>query len=196
MKTACVFAHYDRQGEVDDYVIYYLRELSRVADSIQFVTTAELNDDAIDRVTGLGVNVIQRENRGYDFVSYKTGIEAIDLTQFDELVLCNHSVYGPFSELEPVFDAMRSRAADFWGLTDSYDTQHHLQSYFLVFTREVFGSSAFEDFWRSVRVLDEKEAIIRRYEVGLSRSLVDAGFRFDAVASSRQVSNVRHIGAH
>lgn len=195
MKTACVFAHYDPHGKVDEYVLYYLRELQKVVDLIQLVTTARLCDAALSELGQLGVEVIQRENEGYDFYSYKLGIEQIDLSQFDELVLCNDSVYGPFSELSTVFNEMRARGVSFWGLTDSFDYQYHLQSYFLVFTGDVFQSRAFEDFWCSVRVLDDKKEIIRRYEVGLSRSLESAGFGFEAMAVSQKVGNLRHISA-
>jgi len=196
MKTACVFAHFDRDGKVDEYVIYYLQELQKIVGLIQFVTTSELHDAELRKVESLGVKVIQRNNEGYDFYSYKLGIEAIDLSQFDELIVCNDSVYGPFSKLATVFSIMRSRGAKFWGMTDSYDYQHHLQSYFLVFTRDVFDSSAFGDFWRSVRILDEKEDIIRRYEVGLSQSIAAAGFRLEAFAGSRHDSNASHIRSY
>ena len=32
MKRIALFAHYDRDGIIDDYVIYYLRGLTRVAE--------------------------------------------------------------------------------------------------------------------------------------------------------------------
>lgn len=196
MKTACVFAHYDRHGKVDDYVLYYLRELQKVAELIQFVTTADLSDTELRKVEDLGVNVIQRKNEGYDFYSYKLGIEAIDLSRFDELIVCNDSVYGPFSELATVLGEMRARGANYWGLTDSFDFYHHLQSYFFVFSGDALRSHAFEDFWQSMEILDDKEEIIRRYEVGLSRSMAAAGFQFEALARSRKFSNLRHIGSH
>ena len=196
MKTACVFAHYDPAGKVDEHVLYYLQELQKIAGLIQFVTTASLDDAERRRVEDLGVNVIERNNEGYDFCSYKAGIDAIDVSAFDELIVCNDSVYGPFSDLATVFAEMRSRDARFWGLTDSYDYQHHLQSYFLVFAGDALRSQAFKDFWQSIQILDDKVAIIRRYEVGLSQVMGAAGFPPEALAGSRRVGNARHIGSY
>ena len=182
MKTACVFAHFDPQDKVDDYVLYYLRELKRVADSIQFVTTSELCAAERRKVEELGVNFMQRKNEGYDFYSFKLGIEAIGVSRFDQLIVCNDSVYGPLSDLATVLAEMRSRNAKFWGLTNSHDYQHHLQSYFLVFAGDALQSQAFKNFWGSVQILDNKVEIIRRYEVGLSQSMAAAGFPPEALA--------------
>jgi rhamnosyltransferase len=196
MKTACVFAHFDPEGKVDEYVLYYLQQLQKIAGLIQFVTTASLDHAERRRVEELGVAVIERDNEGYDFCSYKAGIDAIDLTEFDELIVCNDSVYGPFWELATVFDAMRLRGANFWGLTDSYDYQHHLQSYFLVFAGDALQSQAFSDFWQSIEILEDKVAIIRRYEVGLSEVMDAAGFPPEPLARSQRVGNARHIGSY
>jgi rhamnosyltransferase len=196
VKTACVFAHFDPQDKVDDYVLYYLRELKRVADSIQFVTTSELCAAERRKVEELGVNFMQRKNEGYDFYSFKLGIEAIGVSRFDQLIVCNDSVYGPLSDLATVLAEMRSRNAKFWGLTNSHDYQHHLQSYFLVFAGDALQSQAFKNFWGSVQILDNKVEIIRRYEVGLSQSMAAAGFPPEALAEFRQVGNARHIGSY
>ena len=196
MKTACVFAHFDRQDKVDDYVLYYLRELKKVADPIQFVTTSELGAAERRKVEELGVNFMQRKNEGYDFCSFKLGIEAIRVSEFDQLMVCNDSVYGPFSDLATILAEMRSRNAKFWGLTESHDYQHHLQSYFLVFEGDALQSQAFKNFWESVEILDNKVDIIRRYEVGLSQSMAAAGFPPEALAGLRKVGNARHIGSY
>lgn len=195
-RTACVFAHYDMQDKVDEYVLYYLRELQKIAATIHFVTTSALNDAERGKVASLGVNVLQRNNDGYDFCSYKLGIESIDRSQIDELIVCNDSVYGPFAELDELFATMRLRGANFWGLTDSYDYQHHLQSYFLVFSGDALQSQAFKGFWNSVEALSDKRDIIRRYEVGLSQSMAAAGFPPEALARSGKVGNAKHVGSY
>ncbi|PUA80910.1 rhamnan synthesis F family protein [Nocardioides currus] len=55
----------------------------------------------------------------------------------------------------------------------------HLSSYFLVFRRPVLDDPGFR--WRldTVTRQEEKRLVIHKYEVGISRYLVDAGFDFD-----------------
>ena len=38
MKRAVVFAHYDKDNIVDDYVIYYIKALKEIAETIIFVS--------------------------------------------------------------------------------------------------------------------------------------------------------------
>jgi lipopolysaccharide biosynthesis protein len=69
-------------------------------------------------------------------------------------------------------------------MTDSYEIAYHLQSYFLVFKKRVLQSPAFRDFWDSVSVLESKDDVIRKYEVGMSQVLISAGFKPGAYAPS------------
>jgi rhamnosyltransferase len=178
MKRAVVFAHYDRQDVVDPYVYFYLKQLVSLCDRLIVVSTSALKREEITELESIGCDVITRENVGYDFMSYRAGIESINYQDFDELVICNDSVYGPFFDLASVFLEMQEKhEADFWGMTSGTDIAYHLQSYFLVFNRVVLNSDAFMQFWESVGVLDDKREIIKQYEVGLSQKLLTAGFK-------------------
>ncbi len=57
----------------------------------------------------------------------------------------------------------------------------HLSSYFLAFRRPVLDDPGFR--WRldTVTPQEEKRLVIHKYEVGISRYLVDAGFDFDTL---------------
>ena len=41
MKRLCIFAHYDKDNLIDDYVIYYLRELKKSFNKIIFVSDSD-----------------------------------------------------------------------------------------------------------------------------------------------------------
>jgi hypothetical protein len=76
---------------------------------------------------------------------------------------------------------MEQRKCDFWGLTSS--KEHHnfyyVGSYFLVFKKNVFLSHVFQNFLLNIKRLENKSKIITEYEVGLSRTLIKAGFKKD-----------------
>ncbi len=55
----------------------------------------------------------------------------------------------------------------------------HLSSYFLAFRRPVLDDPGFRFRLDTVARQDEKRLVIHKYEVGISRYLVDAGFDFD-----------------
>jgi len=182
VNRAIVFAHYDKQDRVDPYVFYYLGELRKLTPTLIFVSTAKPDQEDIDKLERIGCEVILRENAGYDFMSYKLGLERLECTAYDEVVICNDSVYGPFFDLETIFNKMRAEACDFWGMTSNTDISYHIQSYFVVFKKQALHSAAFSHFWDTLTILDSKSEIIRRYEVGLSRCLLKAGLKAETSA--------------
>lgn len=190
INRACVFAHFDKDDKVNEYVYYYLNELVGIVNKLIFVTVSTISEEDSKKLKGLGIEVIQRENIGYDFYSYKTGIERLDLNQYDELIICNDSVFGPLYPLKSIFDQMGKKQCGFWGITDSNQIAYHVQSYFLVFNKSIISSILFNQFWNEVTILHDKFEIIRKYEVGLSQLLIANGYQ--AEVFSHLVINSRH----
>ena len=62
-------------------------------------------------------------------------------------------------------------------MTDNHEIAYHLQSYFIVFKKTVIYSKAFRNFWASVKAEPTKDDVIRKYEVGLTQTLISAGFK-------------------
>jgi rhamnosyltransferase len=192
INRAIVFVHYDRDNLVDDYVYFYLKALKKHSTHLVFVTTSTLSKEDYQKVSYLSSHIIERENIGYDFMSYKTGLESFDYTQYDELLICNDSVYGPFYPLSALFERMSNTECDFWGMTDNNDMAYHLQSYFLLFKKSLLLDTSFSTFWEKVKVLNDKEEIIQTYEVGLTSYFEKKGFK-SAVAIAYNISNVQKI---
>lgn len=180
LNRLCIFAHYDRDNIVDDYVYFYLKSLKPVCKKIVFVTTSVLKETAKNDLKKYSDSMIIRENRGYDFMSWRIGLDSEALEDYDEILLCNDSVYGPLFPLEEAFGFMSTKDCDFWGMTESRQISYHLQSYFLVFRKPVILSPAFQAFWKDITIQKSKNALIRSYEVGLSSVLMKAGFKADA----------------
>lgn len=185
VKRLCVFAHFDKDNIVDEYVLFYLRDIRKVADRIVFVSTSSLNAETISGLKNICDSVIIRKNEGYDFASWQTALKSETLTNFDELILCNDSVYGPLLPLERVFDAMREKSCDFWGITSNFDIAYHIQSYFLVFKKSILDSGVFQKFWVNTNIPQSKKQVIKLCEIGLSQTLFNAGFKASTYARYR-----------
>lgn len=177
VKKLCIFAHFDKDNIVDQYVLFYLREIRKVADRVVFVSTSSLAAETISALKPVCNAVLIRKNEGYDFASWKSALQSENPDDFDELILCNDSVYGPFFPLEQVFSEMKGKVCDFWGMTSNYDIAYHVQSYFLVFRKAVLSSDAFQQFWASLETQQSKKDVIKFGEIRLSQTLLKAGFR-------------------
>lgn len=188
-KRLTIFASYDKNNIVNDYVHYYLKELKKISDVV-FVADNTLNDFEKEKVRPFVVHMIVGKHGEYDFGSYKRGYlwaeEKNLLSSYDQLIYCNDSVFGPIYPLGPIFSYMESKLSlDFWGIfmtqakvkaKKNLRQQIHVQSYFIVFNRKVINSLAFKNFMHSIKKLRNKNDIVEEYEIGLSQKLIKAGF--------------------
>ncbi|HYZ92930.1 MAG TPA: rhamnan synthesis F family protein [Actinomycetota bacterium] len=186
-----IFSHYDSGSRVGSYVRNYLDALRRAGFSIVFVTTSpRIDGDSLTWLQQQCAVVMRRRNVGMDFGSYKAGIALLtDRSRIERLLLANDSVYGPFRDLKPYLEDMNSKGADLWGITDSWEFQYHVQSFFLLFGRRAITSPAFQAFWDGVRLVQSKRFVIRKYEVGLTRAMLGAGLRCKVVCPSRNAAD-------
>lgn len=200
MKRVAIYCFYDSKGIVDDYVFYYLAQLSKLCEKILFVSNGELESQSLSKLKSLPyVDFYKRKNEDFDAGAFKFGFEQIgdDILQYDQLVLSNNSFFGPVYPLEEAFDEMQARAElkpiDFWGMTihprlderiadcQQFDyINEHVQSYFVVFNKNVISSDIFKNFLRNLPKLATFNEAVCLYELRLTYVLSQAGFKYDS----------------
>lgn len=179
----CIFSSYDSEGIIHDYVLYYLQELKKIDTDIIFVTTSPtLEEKEIEKIRPFVSSYIHRKNVGYDFGSWKTALDSINYMEYEQIIFTNDSVYGPLFPLQSVFDDMKSRDYDVWGITDSYEIRYHLMSYFVVYNRSIIKNPLFAELWNSILFYknEHKQRIIEEYEIGFSRKLYKSSYKIGA----------------
>jgi O-antigen biosynthesis protein len=169
-------------------VLSYLAGLKSLCHAIIVVFDNDLAPGECEKLLPYAAHVITGRHGEYDFGSYKRGFEwALEkclLTDADDLILCNDSCFGPVGSFEPMFVEMDARQLDFWGATDSHEITYHLQSYWLVFSRKVFLSEVFKNFLRAIEKQENVKKVILEYELGLTKSLIAAGFVVGVVCAN------------
>lgn len=183
-KRVAVFASYDGQGVVREYVLYYLKELRKVVDAIVFVAdNAPASEEEVRKLEDLVVYASFVRHQSYDFGSYKLGFmwarENGLLDSAEELVFCNDSCYGPVYPFSGIFDEMVGRRCDFWGMSYSPEICWHIQSFFMVFKRKVFTSPVFYSFVDSFCRQKSFWDYVMNYEVRFAEYLKNYGFICD-----------------
>lgn len=112
-------------------------------------------------------HIIITENRGYDFGAWKTGMDAISLetTIYEELILCNDSVYESLFDLNGVFAVRENNNSDIFSITDSNEIAYHLQS-FCNLSKKSLATSIFKAFWSKYYFYERKYKLILNSEIG------------------------------
>jgi glycosyltransferase involved in cell wall biosynthesis len=201
-----IFANYDADNVIQNYVVYYLKKLKKVADKIIFVSDCTYSQKELKKVSKYVYHKICEKHGEYDFGSYKRGFiyakENGLLDNCEELILCNDSCYAPIHPFEDMFNAMSNRKnIDFWGITmnpvgyieigdDEYKGDSdipHIQSYFVVLKQKVIHSAIFEKFMFSIKKEKIKNAIIYKYEEGLTKELEKNGYKWDVFCQSSKI---------
>jgi lipopolysaccharide biosynthesis protein len=188
--TACIFAHFDKHGVIDDYVVFYLTKLYELGCAIIFVSTCnKMSQNEIDKIKNIVSKIIIRRNIGYDFGSYAVGFQIASLHPgFDKYIITNDSVYGPLANLEKLITKIDEGNIDALGITDSWQQAYHLQSYFLILNKKVISHKSVIYFWRNILFSNNKKFIIKKYEVGFSQLLLSLGFKIEAYCKYDDIS--------
>jgi lipopolysaccharide biosynthesis protein len=195
MDQVCLFAHFDQDNRIDDYVRYYLRNIKQLGFSIVFISSSQLYDADLEQLRADCHDIILRENAGFDFGSWSAGLAKYRDSINGRLLLANDSVYGPIGNLAKALDRLIRTPADFYGMVESIEATPHLQSWFLLFEPWVIKSKEFVTILNQPFHKMTKAQIIESGELALSRQLVASGFRYEALFRNDRahLMSQRHI---
>jgi len=175
MGSICIFAHFNKNNSLEEYVIDYLKTIKELVDEVIFISTSELDKNKIILLNKIVCKIFIKENKGYDFGSWKEGLLFIKdnyKSLPSEIILCNDSCYISKNKFKKAVSSMRNnKKLDFWGITTNYSIYKHIQSYFIVFNSKPLKDRKFWDLVNSWTDRDHKTDYIN-YEIGLSKLLI------------------------
>lgn len=197
MKRLGIYLVYDRQSIVDDYIGYMLKELKTCVDQLAVVCNMPEIVRGRDILEAHADRIFYRENIGFDAGGFKDALCRLigwdEVLEYEELVLVNDSMFGPFRPMEGIFAEMDGRAVDFWGLAKHGERIgekrgtffEHIQSYFLVIRYRMLHDFRFREYWEEMPFYAFFWDVIERHEVKFTRRFSDMGYAYDALADTK-----------
>lgn len=117
-KRACLFAGYDPDGLIDEYVIIYLKELAKHSD-VFYLADCDMPRSELAKLDGIAAGAWAKRHGAYDFGSYSALARDLvgwdKLSQYDEVIFANDSAYL-IRPLDEVFARMDEKPCAWWGL--------------------------------------------------------------------------------
>lgn len=150
---------------------------------VVLVSTRSLDEALQAQVQDLCHTYLERPNFGRDFGSYATGLHWLRAQGiFDgiaRLVLANDSLFWSDCTGDEIarFEDLSSPWRCLFEKHEIGPHPYHAQSYFQGFDPEVFGSAAFAEFWEGYVPRSERHHAIVKGEIGLTHTLLGAGFQ-------------------
>ena len=172
MKRLGIFFFYEKNGDVDDFITYYLADLNKNLTELVVVCNGKLSEQGRGAFSQFTDNIIVRENKGLDVWAYKTALDSYGwakLSEFDEIVMTNSTLMGPVRPLKEMFDAMwENRDLDFWGLSihhgaksNPFKGKHlynylpvHIQSHFIVYRQRFVQNPELQAYWDNMPMIE------------------------------------------
>ncbi|MCS4488042.1 rhamnan synthesis F family protein [Streptococcus sciuri] len=190
MKRLLLYVHFNKFNLLSPHVEYQLEHIKPLFSRVVFISNSMLSDKERKKLQQLGVidDFIQRENHGFDFAAWRDGMAFVGdkaMRQYDSLTLMNDTCFGPLWDLKPYYQRFETdKNIDFWGMTNfrlNSQFKEHVQSYYLSFSKKVFSSAIFRNFWQNVQDYTDVQDVIENYESQVTTTLTDAGFNYQTV---------------
>ncbi len=162
-----------QKGAVRPDLMNLLKEAKNQGLYVVAVNTQKINDTA--KVEPYIDYYIERPNFGRDFGSYKSGFRAIRSQELDQncqrLIMLNDSVFYSTQNLRGFIQDLLSNKKEVLGATENHEIEYHLGSFCIAFSGRVLRHPKFLKFWNSYRKTDVRQKVIKRGEMGLSKTL-------------------------
>lgn len=200
----CVFVSFQQRGILPTTWKYLEHLKEKLGYSVVLISNCPLQKSDILPLQNLCVEVIERDNIGYDFGAYKDGIlrymEKLG-SKFDELetlLIANDSVIGPIYDMSPIHDQMQAQDCDFWGMNDWFDDKRileintkslpHICSYFVCFKNNLLRTEIFKNLWKNM-VYPSGRKIAIRNEKKLGQYLLNNKFSYSVFIKKEDIIN-------
>ncbi|MDX7724979.1 rhamnan synthesis F family protein [Aeromonas caviae] len=198
MKRIAFYLFYDKDGVVDEYVYFKLKELKKSVDEIFFVSNSKIKANERAKLEQIVDTVYCRDNIGFDVWGYKEAMEIYGpekLELFDELILLNYTFFGPIFPFEEMFEWSQSQQVDFWGVSDHKEVipnpftgesilPRHIQSHFIAIRKNMFTSIEFKQYWKNMPMIYSYTDSIVNHESKFTQHFSDKGFGYDVYVNS------------
>lgn len=190
MKRLLIYFFYDKDGIVDDYILYFLKSFRKYCQEICVVVNGNITEESKNDLKEITDFVLRKENKGFDSWAYKYALEFYGyekLKEFDEVILANFTTFGPIYSVEDFFNKTNAFNCDFWGITlNSNENQkvletsieEHIQSYFLVFRKKILLSKDFMNYWINLKMPNNYEEAIAFFELSCTKYFKEKGYKY------------------
>ena len=198
-----IFVFYDKDGIADEYNFYFIEELKKQVSRLLVICNGDVEEEAGKRFSRIADEVMMRGNEGFDITAYHLGLKKYGYNRdgkFDEVIICNSTMFGPVYPFREMFEKMAVRDLDFWGITNFHEVPFdpfgtvkygmlpkHVQSFFMVFRKSLTMSPEFQKYWEDMPQITSYEQAIGYHEAIFTKEFADKGFQWAVYADSEEL---------
>lgn len=181
-----IIAHYHSKGLFRQDFLNLLRQQQKKFSKIYLIST-NLKKKEIKKIPKK-IYVKIRENKGYDFLSWKIGIDKFlkenrNNLKKKHIFLLNSSYYFYDNKkfVRQILKFKEKNPNKIWSLSKSYEIKEHLQSGFYCFPAKFLSHQSYHKWWNDIKGFKDRQVIVMKYELGFSDYLIKNKFDIDCI---------------
>ena len=181
-KKYLLIAHYHKDGQIRSDLVNLIRLFSKSFEKVIFVST-NLNPFEKKKIKKFAV-IITRPNYGYDFYSWRVGINYLKKklqNNFDPknilFLLPSSLLYLNPKKLLKEFNKIKNLDNRVLCLSKSWEICEHIQSDLLIFSLNLLKKKEVSNWWNKIKKFKSRQVIIHKYEIGFSQFLDNLNIR-------------------
>lgn len=180
----CYFVTYTDKPSLKPHVVHHIKCLIEQGIGVVLIVNFandQLSEFELDaEFVECLIAVFIRENKGFDFAAWSHALSIFSPRDTSRVFFVNDSIVGPIDDDQ--FALIVSQARDsskaVFALTDNPIPVQHFQTFFWGVSGEVFDNPAFCRYMLGVVNLTDKQAVIDKYELGLTSALRELGYEY------------------
>lgn len=180
-KNYLLIAHYHSSGKIRDDLKKFVIEANNFFKDIILIST-KLDKLEIKKIKNFA-KVIIRPNYGYDFYSYKIGIQELlsskKITSGTIFFVASSLFFVNPKKLLNFFKRKKNLDKKICGLSKSWEIEEHLQTDIFSIPVNYFEKKKFLNWWKKIKKYKKRSTIIGKYEIGFSKFLIKNDIEYD-----------------
>ena len=171
-KKFLLIAHYHQNGLIRKDLFNLIKISKNYFDQIILIST-KLRRSEKKKLPKF-IKIIIRPNFGYDFYSYKVGMNYLykkykkNLQEKTIVCMASSLLYIRPKKLLERIKKCKVKENYFYSLTKSWEIQEHLQLDIFLFSMNLFKNIFFLNWWKNIKRFKSRQIIINKYELGLT----------------------------
>jgi len=193
-KACVIYAHYDSNNIIADYVISGIKALIYVGYDIIFYTASEkINNIDLD-ILPFKINFFKNKGVGTDWRIWLNGLKNIKKSEhnYEWILLLNDSLLLPINGVENfknTIDTMRSNS-DFWGHWDSNEIRWHIIGTPIEFKYKMI-IHVIKFISINLKLCKKDFDYIDIMETSFSKYLTNQGYKYNVVINKEMIKSIK-----
>lgn len=128
-KSLLIYSLYEKQGYIDDYVIYFLKKVKEYVDNVIIIINGKFDHAELSKIDNNGYDTIKFIDSNSHINGFKKIIEQnLFKEEYDNIIFTTSDCLGPFFKLDKLFEKINTSSKDIFAIISKLGIMQYVNS--------------------------------------------------------------------